>query len=90
MSILEEAEALIDGDRAKDYGDMNESFTRIAGLWGAYLGVNIDKYDVAKMMMLLKVSRSKNSNHYDSLVDIVGYCLCVEKMMEEKQKENSL
>ena len=88
MSILEEAEALINSDRAKDYGDMTESFTRIAGLWSAYLGVDVDKYDAAKMMVLLKVSRAKNGNHYDSLVDIVGYCLCVEKMMEEKQKEN--
>ena len=88
MSILQEANNLVNGDRAQDYGDMNESFTRIAGLWGAYLGVSIDKYDVAKMMMFLKVSRSKNGNHHDSLVDIVGYCLCVEKMMEEKQKEN--
>ena len=88
MFILEEAASLINGDRAKEYGDMTESFTRIAGLWSAYLGVDVDKYDVAKMMMLLKVSRSKNGNHHDSLVDIVGYCLCVEKMMEEKQKEN--
>lgn len=87
MNIRTEATNLIHGERAQDYGDMNESFTRIAGLWSAYLGVDIDKYDVAKMMCLLKVSRSKGNNHRDSLVDIVGYVMCIEKMMNEHKDE---
>ncbi len=82
MSITQEATELVGGERAKDYGDMNASFTRIAGLWSAYLGIHVDKYDVAKMMILLKVSRAKDSNHRDSYVDIVGYVECIDKLLE--------
>lgn len=73
MSITQEAQDLVNGDRRKDYGDMQESFQRIAGLWSAYLGKHVDSLDVAKMMILLKVSRAKHNNHRDSYVDIVRY-----------------
>lgn len=83
MSITMEAQKIVSGDRARDYGDMNESFNRIAGLWSAYLGVSVDKFDVAKMMILLKVSRAKHGNHRDSYVDIVGYIECIDTMLED-------
>lgn len=83
MSITDDAKALIDGDRQKEYGNTDESFTRIAGLWSAYLGVTVNKFDVAKMMILLKVSRSKYNNHLDSLVDCVGYVECIDRMMHD-------
>lgn len=81
MSITEEAQKLVNGDRQKDYGDMQESFNRIAGLWSAYLGVGVNALDVAKMMILLKVSRAKNNNHRDSYIDIVGYVECADQLM---------
>ncbi|CAB4128234.1 hypothetical protein UFOVP100_18 [uncultured Caudovirales phage] len=84
MSITKEAQELVNGDRQKDYGDMDESFKRIAGLWSAYLGVHVDYLDVAKMMILLKVSRAKHNNHRDSYVDIVGYVECIDKLLEEQ------
>lgn len=80
-SICEEAQEIVNGERQQNYGDMNDSFLRIAGLWSAYVGIPIDKYDVAKMMMLLKISRVKNCNHRDSYVDIVGYVECVDKLL---------
>lgn len=80
-SMAEEAQKIVDGQRNEDYGDINNSFLRIAGLWSAYLGIHIDKFDVAKMMILLKVSRAKNANHRDSYVDIVGYVECVDKLL---------
>lgn len=80
-SMTEEAQKIVDGKRQEDYGNINDSFLRIAGLWSAYLGINVDKYDVAKMMILLKVSRAKNGNHRDSYVDIVGYVECVDKLL---------
>lgn len=81
-SITEEAKSIVEGKRQEDYGNINDSFLRIAGLWSAYVGVHIDKYDVAKMMMLLKISRAKNGNHRDSYVDIVGYVECVDKLLD--------
>lgn len=82
MSIAKEAQELVNGQRRKDYGDMKESFKRIAKLWSAYTGAQIDEFDVAKMMMLLKISRAKHNNHRDSYVDIVGYVECVDQMLE--------
>lgn len=83
MTILEEAQKIVDGDRAKEYGDMRESFTQIAAFWSAYLDVDIDTLDVAKMMMLLKISRARNSNGRDSYVDIAGYVACADKLMRD-------
>ena len=79
--IVDEAKTIVDGKRNEDYGNINDSFLRIAGLWSAYLGIHVDKFDVAKMMILLKVSRAKNANHRDSYVDIVGYVECVDKLL---------
>jgi 1-aminocyclopropane-1-carboxylate deaminase/D-cysteine desulfhydrase-like pyridoxal-dependent ACC family enzyme len=76
-----EAQEIVNGKRQEDYGNINDSFNRIAGLWSAYTGITLDKYDVAKMMMLLKISRAKNGNHRDSYVDVVGYVECVDKLL---------
>jgi 1-aminocyclopropane-1-carboxylate deaminase/D-cysteine desulfhydrase-like pyridoxal-dependent ACC family enzyme len=80
-SMTEEARNIVDGKRQEDYGSINDSFCRIAGLWSAYTGITLDKYDVAKMMILLKVSRAKLGNHRDSYVDVVGYVECVDKLL---------
>lgn len=72
--ILVKADQIIRGDRAQEYGDAKESFTRIAILWGAILGVDISEADVARMMIALKISRlQKTADHADSWVDIAGY-----------------
>ncbi len=79
--LLETARALVEGDRARDYGDVTESFTRIAGMWGAYLGCKVSPHDVAHMMVLLKVSRLRTSPlKVDNAVDVVGYLLCAGKL----------
>lgn len=74
-TLLQEADALIHGERAEDYGDARVSFQHIAGLWGAYLGQAIRPSDVAALMALLKMSRVKHSGyqHHDSFVDAAGY-----------------
>lgn len=82
MSILQEALDLVQGPRQSDYGDMDDSFKRIAALWSSYLGLHIDSLDVVKMMILLKVSRAKHNNHRDSYVDIVGYVACADQLIE--------
>lgn len=87
MTITEEAQKLVNGDRQKDYGDMQESFQRIAGLWSAYIGRHLDALDVCKMMMLLKISRAKNNNHRDSYVDIVGYVECADRLLHGVNNE---
>lgn len=82
QSITDDAKTIVAGDRASDYGDASESFTRIAKLWSAYTGTVISPWDVTQMMILLKVSRAKTSRKRDTLVDIVGYAECASKLEE--------
>ncbi|MGW6624253.1 DUF6378 domain-containing protein [Nocardia sp. NPDC055002] len=85
MTVLQEAESLINGDRAATYGDARESFNRIAGLWSAYLGTDVTALDVTNLMVLLKVSRTKGSFHRDSYVDIGGYAGLGERLQPDPE-----
>ena len=76
--ILNEALQLIHGDRQEAYGDAIANNTRIARLWSAYLDTNITAVDVAKMMVLLKLSRSRQRYHRDNYVDGIAYLLLAE------------
>jgi len=76
--IVNEALRLIYGDRQESYGDAKENNGRIAALWSAYLGTNVTAVDVAKMMVLLKLSRSRSKYHRDNYVDAVAYLLLAE------------
>lgn len=76
--IAQKAVDLLGGDRAKTHGDKRENHLNIAALWNAYLGHRIDGYlsekDVALMMALLKIARTKAGDHNpDDYVDLVGY-----------------
>jgi hypothetical protein len=84
QSLAEEAAAIVAGDRAADYGDVNDSFARIAKLWSAYTGSHISPWDVAQMMILLKVSRAKTSTKRDTLVDIIGYAECAGQLKKPR------
>lgn len=72
--ILDTAGSLINGDRARDYGDAAENFQRIADLWCPILGVDVTATDVALCLTQLKVARLITSpGHQDSWVDAAGY-----------------
>lgn len=71
--ILEEADELINGDRAASYGEANASFQRIADLWTPLLGKKITALDVARCMIAMKLSRSLTSKKRDNWVDVAGY-----------------
>jgi hypothetical protein len=73
--ICRKAAELVAGDRAEQHGDMHENFANIAELWSAWLGVGITKADVAAMMALLKLARTKSgAKNEDDAVDAAGYC----------------
>lgn len=72
-SILDEASKLVNGDRASDYGDMVENWTRIAKMMSAYLGVEITARNAADLMSIVKLSRSANKAKRDNYVDLAGY-----------------
>lgn len=97
-SILDEANELINGDRRNDYGPPSESFDRIARLWNAYLSKpfsGLSKYDVAMLLILLKIARAQQGiitypgvPQRDSLVDIAGYAGCADLMMQDHSDED--
>jgi len=73
---LETAMGYVCGDRAADYGSVEDNFGKIASLWSAYLGWEIEPRDVAAMMALMKVARVKAGKKNDNWVDLAGYAAC--------------
>ena len=72
--LLVEANKLVGGDRQKDYGDKVENHSNIAKLWSAYLDIPVTAHDVALMMVLLKMARTKlGAISRDTYVDMAAY-----------------
>jgi len=76
--ILQTAKDIVEGDRADNHGAMWVNHANIAALWAAYLGEkpggNIEEHDVAVMMALLKIARTKTGKfNPDDYVDAAGY-----------------
>ena len=71
--ILERAGIIINGERAKDYGDAKENFQHIADMWSVFLGQRITRQQVAACMILVKTARLMKSDKEDSWLDICGY-----------------
>ena len=72
--ILEEAERLVNGNRAKDYGDAYEKHDRIAKMWSVLLGKEVTVRQVYQCMVAVKLCRLiETPDHEDSWIDICGY-----------------
>ena len=72
--FLSKANVLVEGDRQKDYGDKLHNHSNIAKLWSAYLDIEITAHDVAILMALLKVARTKLGKvSSDTYVDMASY-----------------
>tara|TARA_B100000575_G_C22774510_1_gene459713 strand:+ start:60 stop:317 length:258 start_codon:yes stop_codon:yes gene_type:complete len=72
--ILEEAERLVNGNRAKDYGDAYINHKRIADIWSVLLGKEVTVRQVYQCMVAVKLCRLiETPDHEDSWIDICGY-----------------
>ena len=72
--ILNQASVLVQGQREKDYGDKTENHSNIARLWSAYLDIPIQAHDVAILMALLKIARTKlGAVSKDTYTDMSAY-----------------
>ena len=84
-TICQEADRLVSTDRQGIYGPPHLDFARTAAMWAGYMGVEFAPEDVAMMMVLLKVSRLKQSpGHRDSVVDIAGYAKTMSLVQEAR------
>ena len=86
-SVLQQAQAIIYGDREQTYGHPAKNLQAIADFWNAYLENRQDEVlapaDVCNMMVLMKTARLLNTpGHKDSLVDICGYTALQERIKE--------
>ncbi|MEW5729992.1 MAG: DUF6378 domain-containing protein [Pseudomonadota bacterium] len=82
-AICLRAAELVSGNRAATHGDKLENHANIAALWNAFLGDRLpaghklSALDVALMMALLKIARTKAGGHNpDDYVDLAGYAGC--------------
>ena len=72
--ILQEAERMINGPRAKDYGDAYLNHERNAKMWRVLLGHDVTVEQVYMCMIAVKLSRLiETPTHEDSAIDICGY-----------------
>ena len=87
---LEKASELVAGDRENDYGDKIHNHTNIAKLWSAYLDVKIEAHDVAILMTLLKIARTKlGIVSEDTYIDMSAYgAIAGEIKFKEPKKES--
>lgn len=86
-NIAAEAQRLVLGARQKDYGHPIDNYTMVGRMWGAFLGLpDIDPRKAAHMMSLAKIAREGNAYKRDNLVDLIGYAL-VAQMIVDRQRE---
>ena len=83
-TILDDARAIVEGQRRSDYGDARTCFNRIAKMWGGYLGMELNAQDVAHLMIMLKVARNHDTFKRDSLVDVCGYAYCADLIHDQE------
>ena len=97
--VLEKAGEYINGDRAKDYGDAYDNFTRIADGWNLIVkeaqttNGYITPRHVALMLDWMKTARLlHNLDSTDGWVDKVGYsalgCECTDRENEIAKRLN--
>ena len=87
QEILKTALDVITKGRQDQYGNAEDSFSRIAEYWTVFLRKSLNERcaitadDVAMMMILLKIARSdSNPMHLDNYVDICGYAALAGEM----------
>ena len=87
---LEKASGLVAVDREKDYGDKVHNHNNIAKLWSAYKDMEITAHDVAVMMVLLKIARTKLGEiSEDTYIDMSAYgAIAGEIKFKEPKKES--
>ena len=94
MSVLEEAEEIIHGDRNRYYGHPLDTHGCTAAMWSAYLSrcyrtdIILTPEDVCWMNVLQKVSREANKANRDNMIDAAEYVGNVEMIQQERERRD--
>lgn len=90
-SEIEEALALVYGNRQADYGSPKENYEGIALVWSGLLRMilkrNITPEEAALMMAGLKLQRQCMKKKRDNIVDLIGYAIVEQRV--EKDPSNA-
>jgi hypothetical protein len=81
-TVADIAKSLVYGDRERDYGKVSNNFNDIAKGWSVLFKTNITAEQVCLAMSWLKICRANQDNceKKDSVIDLIGYGLCIEKI----------
>lgn len=95
MNILEEANEIVNGARACDYGDSTHNMARIGALtslmlredeWAELDEGNFPASVVAKVLIAVKLGRLAFKYSHDSCVDLCGYAEILSRIEEGRSK----
>jgi hypothetical protein len=94
MDPLDQAKALIDGDRARTHGDAEALHSTVARLWEAYLGpgcgLAISTDQVLVMLALLKIARTQHGEtNRDDYVDALGYIALAGRIVDKRLEDEA-
>ena len=85
--LLEAARATV-ADRGEDYGSVWDNHERIAVIWTALIGIQIEPEHVAMMMAGVKLARlAATPDHQDSWVDLAGYAATGSECLSVRQNQ---
>lgn len=94
--FLDEAEKIINGDRAEEYGPAERNFDDIRYEWSPIIerikseSEELDIIDVAILQCKLKIARLlRNKWHRDSWIDLIGYAAIGAELAEAKQQQRA-
>lgn len=83
-SILQEAEALVNGDRQKQYGNPISNWTQTAEIASAMLGIKLTARDCVMFIIAVKLARLRYKYKRDTTRDISGYLEILSRIVEDK------
>lgn len=87
-TVLQEAQALVYGDREEQYSPPQRDYAKTAKIWTGLLleklrpGCEITPLEAVLMMVGVKLAREVYKHKRDSLVDAAGYIACAERIAE--------
>jgi hypothetical protein len=84
-SIVDEAAAIVNGDRQQQYGHPSVHFARVATGWETIFADGIfDEERVALAMVWFKMCRQLQASKQDNIIDAIGYLLTVDMCANRK------
>ena len=90
LDFLRDAMTLVEGNRAIEYGDKVINHDNIAKLWSAYLDQPLTGHEVAVMMCLLKIARTKlGKRTRDTYADGAAYMAIAGEIQEKLNGEDN-